>query len=65
MRISTEIGSFAKFIGEERAVELVAQAGFDCYVGSCYEDLLFYESARIDVEKDEYEFTLFQGENDK
>ena len=31
MRISTEIGSFAKFIGEERAVELVAQAGFDCY----------------------------------
>ena len=43
----------------------VGQAGFDCYVGSCYEDLLFYESARFDVEKDEYEFTLFQGENDK
>ena len=29
MKISTEIGSFAKIIGEKRAVEQVAKAGFD------------------------------------
>ena len=31
MRISTEIGSAARLIGEEKAVELVAKAGFDAY----------------------------------
>ena len=31
MRISTEIGSAAKRIGEEKTVELVAKAGFDCW----------------------------------
>lgn len=31
MRISTEIGSIAKYTGEEQAVRLVAAAGFDCY----------------------------------
>ena len=31
MRISTEIGSIAKYVGEERAVQLLAEAGFDCY----------------------------------
>lgn len=31
MKISTEIGSIAKIIGEERAVEYVAKAGFDAW----------------------------------
>jgi sugar phosphate isomerase/epimerase len=31
MRISTEIGSIAKYVGEEKAVQLVAEAGFDCF----------------------------------
>ena len=29
MKTSTEIASAAKWIGEERAVELIARAGFD------------------------------------
>jgi len=31
MRISTEIASAARIIGEEKAVEYVAKAGFDCW----------------------------------
>ncbi|MBE6713288.1 MAG: sugar phosphate isomerase/epimerase [Ruminococcaceae bacterium] len=31
MRISTEISSAALLVGEERAVEVMAKAGFDCY----------------------------------
>ena len=31
MKISTEINSAAKLIGEEKAVELVAKAGFDAW----------------------------------
>lgn len=31
MRISTEIGSAARRIGEEKAVQYVAEAGFDCW----------------------------------
>ncbi len=31
MRTSTEIGSIAHFVGEEKAVEFVAKAGFDCW----------------------------------
>lgn len=31
MKISTEIGSIAKIVGEEKAVELVAKAGFDAW----------------------------------
>ncbi len=31
MKISTEIGSISRYVGEERAVEYVAKAGFDCW----------------------------------
>ncbi len=31
MRISTEINSISNLVGEEKAVELVAKAGFDCF----------------------------------
>lgn len=31
MKISTEIGSAAKIVGEERAIEYIASAGFDAY----------------------------------
>lgn len=31
MKISTEIGSAAKFVGEEKAIELIAKAGFDAW----------------------------------
>ncbi len=37
MKISTEIGSIAKIVGEEKAVELVAKAGFDAWDFSMFE----------------------------
>ena len=37
MLISTEIGSAAEIIGEERAVELIAKAGFDAWDFSMFE----------------------------
>lgn len=42
MKISTEIFSAAKHIGEERAIELYARAGFDAW------DFSLFEMARID-----------------
>lgn len=45
MKISTEINSAAKHIGEEKAVELIAKAGFDAF------DLSMFEMARFDREK--------------
>lgn len=37
MKISTEIGSIAEHIGEEKAVELVAKAGFDAWDFSMFD----------------------------
>ena len=31
MKISTEIGSASRKVGEEKAVELIAKAGFDAW----------------------------------
>lgn len=45
MKISTEIHSAAKRIGEEKTVELVAKAGFDAF------DLSMFEMARFDRDK--------------
>lgn len=45
MKISTEINSAAKRIGEEKTVELVAKAGFDAF------DLSMFEMARYDWDK--------------
>ena len=45
MKISTEINSAAKHIGEEKAVELIAKAGFDAF------DLSMFEMCRYDWEK--------------
>ncbi len=42
MKISTEICSIAKHIGEEKTIEFLAKAGFDCY------DFSMFEMARID-----------------
>ena len=42
MKISTEIHSAAKHVGEEKAVELVAKAGFDAF------DLSMFEMCRYD-----------------
>lgn len=36
-----------------------AQGGFDCYVGSRYDNLLFYNTSRFDVNTTEYEVELF------
>ena len=46
MRISTEIGSAAKFIGEEKAVEYVAKAGFDAW------DFSMFSMCRYNREND-------------
>ena len=45
MKISTEIHSAAKHIGEEKAVELIAKAGFDAF------DLSMFDMARFDWDK--------------
>ncbi len=37
MKISTEIGSIACIVGEEKAVELVAKAGFDAWDFSMFD----------------------------
>ena len=42
MKISTEIGSISKFVGEEKAVEMVAKAGFDHW------DFTMFDMARRD-----------------
>lgn len=42
MKISTEIYSAARHVGEEKAIELYAKAGFDCY------DFSMFEMARVD-----------------
>lgn len=42
LKISTEIGSAARIIGEERAIEYIARAGFDSY------DLSMFEMAKYD-----------------
>ena len=42
LKTSTEIASAAKIIGEERAVEYIARAGFDAY------DLSMFDMARYD-----------------
>lgn len=42
MRISTETASIARHVGMERAVELVAKAGFDCW------DFSMFDMARYD-----------------
>ena len=44
MKISTEIASIAKHIGEERAVEMVAKAGFDAF------DFSMFDMAQYDWE---------------
>ena len=46
MKISTEIGSTARFVGEERAVELCAKAGFDAW------DFSIFRMAKFDWEAD-------------
>ncbi len=42
MRISTEIGSIARIVGEEKAVEYVAKAGFDAWDFSMF-DMVKYD----------------------
>ena len=42
MKISTEIGSIACIVGEEKAVELVAKAGFDAWDFSMF-DMVKYD----------------------
>ena len=44
MKISTEFGSAAKIVGEEKAVELIAKAGFEAWDLSLYR-MLKYDSA--------------------
>ena len=50
--ISTEIGSIAKIIGEEKAVELVAKAGFDAWDFSMFAMCRFDWTQRKCIEND-------------
>lgn len=48
MKISTEIGSAARLVGEERAVEMVAKAGFDAWDFSMFSMCKYdYKEKRI------------------
>lgn len=46
MKISTEINSTTRIVGEERAIELIAKAGFDCW------DFSMFNMCRWDWGKD-------------
>lgn len=43
MKTSTEIGSLAKLVGEERAIETIAKAGFDCWDFTLIYNMVCYE----------------------
>lgn len=59
MKISTEIGSASKLVGEKKAVEYVAKAGFDAY------DLSMFSMVKMDWQKGELVSTehAFNGAN--
>ena len=50
MKISTEIGSAAKIIGEEKAIEYIAKAGFDAWDFSMFEMCRYDWSTRSVIE---------------
>ena len=52
MKISTEIYSSARHIGEERAIELLAKAGFDCWDFSMFEMVRLNWSTMKIIEND-------------
>lgn len=43
MKTSTEIGSLAKIVGEEKAIETIAKAGFDCWDFTLIYNMVCYE----------------------
>ena len=43
MKTSTEIGSLAKLVGEEKAIETIAKAGFDCWDFTLVYNMVRYE----------------------
>ena len=45
LKISTEIGSTARIVGEEKAVELLAKAGFDAW------DFSMFNMCKYDEDK--------------
>ena len=52
MKISTEINSAAKIVGEEKAIELIGKAGFDCWDFSMFNMCLWNWSANAPFEGD-------------
>jgi sugar phosphate isomerase/epimerase len=52
MKISTEICSTARHVGEEKAIELIAKAGFDCWDFSMFEMCRWDWGRNCPVEKD-------------
>lgn len=52
MKISTEIASIAKYVGEETAVEMVAKAGFDAFDFSMFEMGRYDWSSRSMIKTD-------------
>lgn len=52
MKISTEIGSAAMIVGEEKAVELYGRAGFDAWDFSMFDTVRFDHSANTLLEND-------------
>ena len=52
MKISTEINSAAKIVGEEKAIELIGKAGFDCWDFSMFNMCLWNWRANAPFEGD-------------
>lgn len=59
MKISTEIASAAKLVGEEKAVEYIAKAGFDAWDFSMFE-MAHYKKGRTGIEESDH--PLFKGD---
>lgn len=52
MKISTEINSTSRIVGEERAVELIAKAGFDCWDFSMFKMCRWHWGKNAPVDED-------------
>ncbi|MDD3106355.1 MAG: SGNH/GDSL hydrolase family protein [Bacilli bacterium] len=61
---SDSIAIYAKIKGRAQLAGMTAVAcgGFDCYVGKSYQDLKFYNTARFDINTNEYKTIVFENE---
>lgn len=54
MKVSTEIGSIARHVGYEKAVEMVAKAGFDAWDFSMFYCYYNFKEERVEIRDDRF-----------